>query len=68
LNTGLLHINFRPGKHQPTIDEANNVYELRNTGALINYLYKAMFSPTKSALLKAVKKGHLTTSPGLTDV
>jgi hypothetical protein len=26
-----------------------------------------MFSPTKSALLPAVKKGHLTTFPGLTE-
>jgi hypothetical protein len=46
---------------------ANNVYELRNTGALVNYLQKAMFSPTKSALLQAVKNGHLITWPGLTE-
>jgi hypothetical protein len=26
-----------------------------------------MFSPTKSALLQAVKKGHLVTWPGLTE-
>jgi hypothetical protein len=43
------------------------VYELRNTGALVNYLHKAMFSPTKSALLQAVKNGHLITWPGLTE-
>jgi hypothetical protein len=30
---------------------ANNVYELRNTGALVNYLHKAMFKPKKYALL-----------------
>jgi hypothetical protein len=42
------------------------VYELRNTGALVKYLHKAMFSPTKAALLKAVKQGHLATWPGLT--
>jgi hypothetical protein len=46
---------------------ANNVYELRNTGALVNYLYKAMFSPTKSDLLQAVKNGHIITWPGLTE-
>jgi hypothetical protein len=46
---------------------ANNVYELRNTGALVNYLHKATFSPTKSALLQAVKNGHLVTWPGLTE-
>jgi hypothetical protein len=41
-------------------------YALRNTGALVNYLHKAMFSCTKSALVHAAKKGHLTTWPGLT--
>jgi hypothetical protein len=35
--------------------------------ALVNYLQKAMFSPTKYALLQAVKNGHLTTWPGLTE-
>jgi hypothetical protein len=44
---------------------ANNVYELRNTGALIHYLHKALFSPTKYALLQAVKNRHLVTWPGL---
>jgi hypothetical protein len=45
---------------------ANNVYELCNTVALVNYLHKAMFSPTKYALLWAVKNDHLITWPGLT--
>jgi hypothetical protein len=44
---------------------ANNVYELRNTGALLHYLYKALFSKTKSALLQAVKDEYLITWPGL---
>jgi hypothetical protein len=43
------------------------VYELRNTGALIHYLHKALFSPTKAAMLQAVKDGHLITWPGLTE-
>jgi hypothetical protein len=43
------------------------VYQLRNTGALVNYLHKALFSPTKSALLQAVKNGHLIAWPGLTE-
>jgi hypothetical protein len=30
-------------------------------------MHKAMFSPTKHALLQAVKKVHLTTRPGLTE-
>jgi hypothetical protein len=51
--------------HSPEV--ANNVYELRNTGSLVNYLHKAMFSPTISALLQAVKNGHLITWPGLTE-
>jgi hypothetical protein len=38
---------------------ANNVYELRNTGALVLYLHNALFSPTKSAMLQAIKDGHL---------
>jgi hypothetical protein len=46
---------------------ANNVYELRNTGALFHYLHKALFSLTKSAMLQAVKDGHLITWPGLTE-
>jgi hypothetical protein len=43
------------------------VYELRNTGALVHYWHKALFSPTKSALLQAVKDGHLIAWPGLTE-
>jgi hypothetical protein len=42
------------------------VYELRYTVALVHYLHKALFSPTKSAMLEAVKDGHLITWPGLT--
>jgi hypothetical protein len=43
------------------------VYELRNTGDLVHYLHKALFSPMKSAMLQAVKNGHLITWPGLTE-
>jgi hypothetical protein len=46
---------------------SQNVYELRNTGALVHYLHKALFSPTKAALLQAVKNGHLITWPVLTE-
>jgi hypothetical protein len=67
LGTGLWRINLRSDKPQLKIAETNNFYESRNTGALINYLHKFMFSPTKSALLQAVKKGHLTIWPGLTE-
>jgi hypothetical protein len=41
------------------------MYEICNTGALVHYLRKALFSPKKSAMLQAVKDGHLITLPGL---
>jgi hypothetical protein len=66
-NTGLWRINLRHEIPQHTIYVANNVYELRNTAALVNLLHKAMFIPTKSALLQAVKNGHLITWSGLTE-
>jgi hypothetical protein len=34
---------------------------------LVYYLHKALFIPTRSALLQAVKNGHLVTWPGLTE-
>jgi hypothetical protein len=67
LDTGLWRINLRKENQQPKQAVANNVYELRNTGALVHYLHKALFSPTKSALLQAVKNGHLITWPNLTE-
>jgi hypothetical protein len=67
LNTGFWRINLKQtNSHVPEPIE-NNVYELRNTGALVHYLYKALFSPTKSAMLQAVTAGHLITWPGLTE-
>jgi hypothetical protein len=67
LNTGLWRINLkRDNKHIPD-PIANSVYELRNKGSLVHYLHKALFSPTKSAMLQAVKDGHLITWPGLTE-
>jgi hypothetical protein len=75
-NTGLWQINmckkkvqteYGTAKPQNQISAAINIYCLRNTGALVNYLHKAMFSCTKSALIRAVKKGHLATWPGLTE-
>jgi hypothetical protein len=67
LNTGLWRINLKQtNNHIPELI-ANNVYELCNTGALVHYLHKALFSPTKSAMLQAVKDGHLITWPDLTE-
>jgi hypothetical protein len=55
MDTGLWRISLRKEYQQHPHEVSNNVYELRNTGALVNHLRKAMFSPTKSALLQAVK-------------
>jgi hypothetical protein len=65
--TGLWRINLRKDSPQLQQSVANNVYELRNTGALIYSLHKALFSPTKSVLLQAVKNGHLVAWPSLTE-
>jgi hypothetical protein len=65
LDTGLLRINLRKVHQQPQQEVSKSIYELRNTGALVNYLHKAMFSPTKSSLLQAVKNGHLITWTGI---
>jgi hypothetical protein len=67
LDTGLWWINLRKKHQQPQKEVANMFYELRNTGALVNYLHNSMFSPTKSALSQAVKNGHLVTWPGITE-
>jgi hypothetical protein len=56
VDTGLWRINLRQDNQHVHQAVENNVYELRNTGALFHYLHKALFRPTKSALLQAVKK------------
>jgi hypothetical protein len=67
VTTGLWRINLKQ-TNKPIPDPiANNVYELRNTGVLVHYLHKDFFSPTKAAMLQAVKDGHLITWPGLTE-
>jgi hypothetical protein len=67
LDTGLWRINLKQDNQKIHQSVTNNVYELRNTGALVHYFHKALFSLTKSALLQAVKTGHLVTWPGLTE-
>jgi hypothetical protein len=54
-DTGLWHINLKQDNQQIHQPLANNVYELRNTGALVHYLHKALFSSTKSAFYKQSK-------------
>jgi hypothetical protein len=72
-DTGLWRINLLQTNPTCTISQppsqphaANNVYALRNSGTLVNYLHKAIFSCTKYALVHAIKRGYLTTWPGLT--
>jgi hypothetical protein len=67
VNTGLWRINLKQTSNHIPEPISNNVYELRNTGALVHYLHKALFSPMNSAMLQAVKDGHLITWPGLTE-
>jgi hypothetical protein len=55
------------GRSTTPLATANNMRELGNTGALVNYLHKEIFSPTKAALIKVVKQGHLATWPGPTE-
>jgi hypothetical protein len=56
---------LRKDKPQIPIYAADYVYELCNTGGFIDFLHKEMFIPTKSAFIKAMKKDHITTWPGL---
>jgi hypothetical protein len=65
--TGLWRINLKQPSKTILDPISKNVYELLNTGALVHYLHKALFSPTKAAMLQAVKDGHLITWPGLTE-
>jgi hypothetical protein len=50
LNTGLWRINLKQTNNHIPEPIENNVYGLRNTGALVHYLHKALFSPKKSAM------------------
>jgi hypothetical protein len=50
LNTGPWRINLKQTNNHIPEPIANNVYELSNTGSVVHYLHKALFSPTKSAL------------------
>jgi hypothetical protein len=67
VTTGLWLIDLKQTKNHKPEPIANNVYELRNTGALVHYLHKALFNTTKAAMLQAVKDGHLITWPSLTE-
>jgi hypothetical protein len=65
LDTGLWRINLRKYNQQSQQPVANNVYELRNAGALVHYLHKAPFSPTITwpGLTEEVINKHLKLTP-----
>jgi hypothetical protein len=67
LHTGLWHINLKETNNHIPEPIANNVYKFLSTGSLVHYLHKVLFSPTKSAVIQAVKDGHLIMWPGLTE-
>jgi hypothetical protein len=67
VNTGLWRINLKKTSNHIPKPITNNVYVLRNTGDIVHYLHKALFSPTKSAMLQAVKDGNLIMWAGFTE-
>jgi hypothetical protein len=67
LDTGLWCINLKRDNQQIHQPVANSVYALCNTVALVHYFHKALFNPTESALLQAVKNRHIITWCGLTE-
>jgi hypothetical protein len=53
--TGLWRINLKQTNSHIPDPIANNVYELRNTGALVHYLHQALFSLQKQQCYKQSK-------------
>jgi hypothetical protein len=47
--------------------QCNHAYGNSNQKDLINYLHAACFSPVKSTWITAIKNGHFTSWPGLTE-
>jgi hypothetical protein len=45
----------------------NHAHDKSNQKDLINYLHAACFSPVKSTWITAIKNGHFTSWPGLTE-
>jgi hypothetical protein len=55
VTNGLWRLNLKQTNNHIPNPTANNEFELFYTGALVHYLHKALFSPTKAAMLQAVK-------------
>jgi hypothetical protein len=47
--------------------QCNHAHDNNNHKDLINYLHAACFSPVKSTWITAIKNGHFTSWPGLTE-
>jgi hypothetical protein len=47
--------------------QCNHAHDNSNQKELINYLHAASFSPVKSTWITAIKNGHFTSWPGLTE-
>jgi hypothetical protein len=47
--------------------QCKHAHDNSNHKDLINYLHSACFSPVKSTWIKAIKNGHFTSWPGLTE-
>jgi hypothetical protein len=47
--------------------QCNHAHDNSNQKDLINYLHAACFSPEKSTWITAIKNGHFTSWPGLTE-
>jgi hypothetical protein len=47
--------------------QCNHAHDNSNQKDLINYLHAACFGPVKSTWIKAIKNGHFTSWPGLTE-
>jgi hypothetical protein len=47
--------------------QCNHAHDNINQKDLINYLHAACFSPVKSTWITAIKNGHFTSWPGLTE-
>jgi hypothetical protein len=47
--------------------QCNHAHENSNQKDFINYLHAACFSPVASTWIKAIKNGHFTLWPGLTE-
>jgi hypothetical protein len=47
--------------------QCNHAHDNSNQKDLVNYVHAACFSPVKSTLITAIKNGHFTSWPGLTE-